>query len=153
MQTLPIRLFSRLGEYLRGNPNIIEAVIALLIKLVGSGLSFGFSFLVARELGAIGNGNFALAQLTAFVAMTFSLMGLDYVLLRTMAGEFSGSLIGNQQANRLLGASNDFLVHDYLLYAFEPWQFEHCIEQNRFHDRAQPARAGPAFNGALCDRR
>jgi O-antigen/teichoic acid export membrane protein len=87
MRMSPIRLFVRLREYLWANPNIIEAIIALLIKLVGAGLSFGFSFLVARNLGAVGNGNFALAQSTALVAMTFSLMGLDYVLLRAMAGD------------------------------------------------------------------
>lgn len=109
----PTRFFVRLREYLRANPNIGEAIIALLIKLVGAGLSFSFSFLVARRLGAIGNGNFALAQSTALVAMTFSLMGLDYVLLRTMAGDIrQGDTAGARGASRtaLLIATTSAIV-------------------------------------------
>ncbi len=81
------RLGPRLFHYLQSNPNIPEAIAAFAIKLVGAGLSFGFSFLVARTLGATGNGNFALALTTAITAAAVSLLGLDYVLLRTMAGD------------------------------------------------------------------
>jgi O-antigen/teichoic acid export membrane protein len=105
MRKLPDRLGTGIRNYLAANPNIIEAIAALLIKLVGAGLSFAFSFLVARKLGAAGNGNFALAQATALVAMTFSLMGLDYVLLRTMAGDIKQ---GNAGAAR--GASRSALA-------------------------------------------
>lgn len=98
------RLGPRLNGYLRSNPNIPEAIAAFAIKLVGAGFSFGFSFLVARKLGAIGNGNFALALTTALAASAVSLLGLDYVLLRTMAGDIKE---GNTAAAR--GASRTAL--------------------------------------------
>jgi O-antigen/teichoic acid export membrane protein len=113
MQMSPTRLLSQLHDYLRANPGIIESIIALLIKLVGAGLSFGFSFLIARKLGAAGSGSFALAQSTALVATTLSLMGLDYVLLRTMAGDVKqGDTAAARGASRtaLLIASTSAIV-------------------------------------------
>ena len=98
------KLAPRLHGYLRSNPNIPEAIAAFAIKLVGAGLSFGFSFMVARTLGATGNGNFALALTTALTASAISLLGLDYVLLRTMAGDIRE---GNTAAAR--GASRTAL--------------------------------------------
>jgi O-antigen/teichoic acid export membrane protein len=80
------RLKDRAIGTLKANPNIPEAIAAFAIKLVGAALSFGFSFLVARTLGASGTGSFALAQTTALVGSTVALIGLDYVLLRDMAG-------------------------------------------------------------------
>lgn len=80
------RLKSRTIAALKARPNIVEAVAAAAIKLVGAGLSFGFSFLVARALGPTGSGSFALAQTTALVGATVALLGLDYVMLREMAG-------------------------------------------------------------------
>lgn len=80
------RLKDRAIAALRANPNIPEAIAAFAIKLIGAALSFGFSFLVARSLGASGTGGFALAQTTGLVGSTIALVGLDYVLLRDMAG-------------------------------------------------------------------
>lgn len=80
------RLRDRAIGALKANPNIPEAIAAFAIKLVGAALSFGFSFLVARTLGAAGTGSFALTQTTALVGSTVALIGLDYVLLRDMAG-------------------------------------------------------------------
>lgn len=80
------RLKGRAIEALRANPNIPEAIAAAAIKLIGAVLSFGFSFLVARSLGPAGTGSFALAQTTALVGSTVALIGLDYVMLRDMAG-------------------------------------------------------------------
>lgn len=77
----------RLRAYAHKNPSIPETVAAFAIKLVGAVLSFGFSFLVARHLGAAGSGSFALALTTALFASAVSLLGLDYVLLRAMAGD------------------------------------------------------------------
>jgi O-antigen/teichoic acid export membrane protein len=105
MKTSVARLAPRLHGYLRSNPNIPEAIAAFAVKLVGAGLSFGFSFLVARHLGAVGNGNFALALTTALAASAISLLGLDYVLLRTMAGDIRE---GNTAAAR--GASRSALI-------------------------------------------
>jgi O-antigen/teichoic acid export membrane protein len=76
---------ARLTALLR-SPNIIEAITAAAIKVVGAALSFGFSLLVARSLGATGTGSFALAQTTALFGSTVALIGLDYVVLRSMAG-------------------------------------------------------------------
>ena len=48
----------------------------------------------------------------------------------------------------------DHLFGDHdLLDAFQRRQLEHGVEQDRFHDRAQAARAGLAVDGALGDRR
>jgi O-antigen/teichoic acid export membrane protein len=80
-------LVGRARGYARSNPNIPETIAAFAIKLVGAGLSFAFSFLVARHLGAAGNGAFALALTTGLFGSAVSLLGLDYVLLRTMAGD------------------------------------------------------------------
>jgi O-antigen/teichoic acid export membrane protein len=80
-------LAGRARRYARSNPNIPETMAALVIRLAGAGLSFAFSFLVARHLGAAGNGAFALALTTGLFGSAVSLLGLDYVLLRTMAGD------------------------------------------------------------------
>lgn len=80
-------LAGRARRYGQSNPNIPETVIAFGIKLIGAALSFAFSFLVARHLGAAGNGAFALALTTGLFGSAISLLGLDYVLLRTMAGD------------------------------------------------------------------
>jgi O-antigen/teichoic acid export membrane protein len=78
-------MLGRLTALLR-SPHIIEAIAAAAIKVIGAALSFAFSLLVARSLGATGTGSFALAQTTALFGSTVALMGLDYVVLRSMAG-------------------------------------------------------------------
>ena len=95
----------RLQAYAKSNPSIPETIAAFAIKLVGAVLSFGFSFLVARHLGAAGSGNFALALTTALFASAISLIGLDYVLLRTMAGDIRD---GKQAAAR--GAAHSVVL-------------------------------------------
>ena len=81
-----VRLKGRAIEQLQANPNIPEAIAAAAIKVVGAALSFAFSFIVARTIGPSGTGSFALAQTTAMVGATIALIGLDYVMLRDMAG-------------------------------------------------------------------
>jgi O-antigen/teichoic acid export membrane protein len=80
-------LAGRLHRYGRNNPNVAQGIAAFAIKLVGAALSFAFSFLIARHLGAEGTGAYALATTTAIFAATVAFLGLDYVLLRTMAGD------------------------------------------------------------------
>lgn len=80
-------LAGRLHRYGRANPNVPQSIAAFAIKLIGAALSFGFSFLIARHLGAEGTGAYALATTTAIFAATVALFGLDYVLLRAMAGD------------------------------------------------------------------
>ncbi|MEY2883115.1 MAG: hypothetical protein RL490_839 [Pseudomonadota bacterium] len=77
---------ARARAFAEANPNVPEAIAAFAIKLVGAALSFAFSFLVARFLGAAVTGRFALTLTTATVASTVAMVGLDYLLLRTMAG-------------------------------------------------------------------
>lgn len=111
----------RLREYAESNPSIPETIAAFAIKLVGAVLSFGFSFLVARHLGAAGSGSFALALTTAMFASAVSLMGLDYVLLRAMAGDIRE---GNPAAARgaarsaILATSAAAVVVGVVLAAF-----------------------------------
>ncbi|MFZ4688273.1 MAG: polysaccharide biosynthesis C-terminal domain-containing protein [Polymorphobacter sp.] len=94
-------IVQRLRSYAESNPSIPETVAAFAIKLVGAMLSFGFSFLVARHLGAAGSGSYALALTTATFAAGISLLGLDYVLLRTMAGDVrEGNLAAARGAAR-----------------------------------------------------
>lgn len=72
--------------WLKANPNLPATLGALVIKVGGAALSFGFSFLIARKLGAAGTGGYALALSTATFGATIALFGLDYVALRTIAG-------------------------------------------------------------------
>src|SRR5262245_42460383 len=44
-----------------------------------------------------------------------------------------------------------FRTNYHLLDAFETWQFEHGIQQDRLHDRAQPAGASLTLDGLASD--
>lgn len=133
---MPIRrLLVRTRAYAAANPNVPEAIAAFAIKLLGAGLSFAFSFLVARYLGAAVTGSFALTLTTATVASTIALFGLDYLLLRTMAGSVragdTGSARGvSRAATRIamlaalvialaLGFAGDALLNRLLGIGFE----------------------------------
>lgn len=72
--------------WLNANPQLPATLGALVIKVGGAALSFIFSFLVARKLGASGTGGYALALSTATFGSTIALFGLDYVALRSIAG-------------------------------------------------------------------
>lgn len=74
-------------RYAHANPTIPQTIAAFAIKLAGAVLSFGFAFLVAREFGAAGTGTFGLALATGTIASTLALFGLDFILLRTIAGD------------------------------------------------------------------
>ncbi len=111
----------RLRAYAESNPSIPETVAAFAIKLVGAVLSFGFSFLVARHLGAAGSGSFALALTTALFASAVALLGLDYVLLRAMAGDIrQGNLAAARGAARsaVLATSMAAVLVGLVLAAF-----------------------------------
>lgn len=82
----PTLLGDRLVRAAR-NRQTRQPVIAFGIKLLGAVLSFAFNLAVARQLGAAGTGSFGLALTTATLAATVSLFGLDFILLRTVAGD------------------------------------------------------------------
>ena len=73
--------------YLKENISIVQPVAAFLIKIVGAGLSFALSLLIAQKFGPTGVGQFGLAISTLIVGSTLSLVGLDYVLIRNVSGE------------------------------------------------------------------
>ena len=106
MRPAPDNRRQRLATYVRANPNILQTISAFAIKLLGAALSFGFSFLVARQLGASGTGSFAIAITTATVGSTIALLGLDYILLRTLAGDLRvGNIAGGRGAVRTVVAA------------------------------------------------
>lgn len=67
--------------------SLSETIAAFSIKIVGAALSFAFSILLARTYGAAGVGQFGLAITTLTIATVVSLVGLDYVLIRTVSGD------------------------------------------------------------------
>jgi len=69
------------------NPQLRQTAAAFAIKLGGAGGSFVLSFAIARLFGAAGTGSFALGVTTATIAATLAIFGLDYILLRTVAGD------------------------------------------------------------------
>lgn len=79
------RLKDRIIGWPRANPGMVQTLAAFSIKIFGAVISFGFSLLIARLFGATGTGFFALALTTATVASTISLIGLDYLLLRSVS--------------------------------------------------------------------
>ena len=80
-------LTARLRAYHSNNPQIWQTLVALGIKGFGAVLSFALSWQVARAFGASGVGQFGLAVSTLTIASTLTLVGLDYILIRTVAGD------------------------------------------------------------------
>ncbi len=73
--------------YLARNPHILQTIAAFAIKIVGAVLSFGFTIVLARAYGPAGVGQFGLAVTTLLIASTAALLGTDYILIRTVAGD------------------------------------------------------------------
>ncbi|UZJ41948.1 flippase [Prosthecochloris sp. SCSIO W1101] len=61
------------------------AAVALVLKLLGAGLTFLFNLFLARTLGAEGAGLYFLALTVTTIATVFGRMGLDNTLLRFTA--------------------------------------------------------------------
>ncbi|KPF80113.1 hypothetical protein IP88_01035 [alpha proteobacterium AAP81b] len=85
---------SRLVGFARRHPEILQSLAAFGVKLAGAAVSFLFNFMVARHYGAIGTGSYALALTTTTVTATLALFGLDYILLRTVAGDLKVGALG-----------------------------------------------------------
>lgn len=78
IRNLPI--ISSLDPHTR---EIVEgAAIALLLKVLGAGFSFGLSVVIARLLGAEGTGIYYLAFTLTTVGIVFGCMGMNNALLR-----------------------------------------------------------------------
>ena len=74
-----------------------QTLAALVIKGIGVGISFLISILITRSFGAGGVGSFALVSTTLMVASTFSLIGLDYILIRSISGDIGIGHFGKAQ--------------------------------------------------------
>lgn len=61
------------------------AAVALVLKVLGAGLTFLFNLVLARTLGAEGTGLYFLALTVTTIATVFGRMGLDNTLLRFTA--------------------------------------------------------------------
>ena len=122
--TVPRRLNQRLLEYIRRNPEIIQPMAAFSIKGAGAVLSFGFSMLLARLFGAAGVGQFGLAMTTLMVSSTLSLIGLDYVMIRTVAGDIRVNRLdlarGAIRTITCVITTNAVVLGCFLTFAFVP---------------------------------
>jgi len=65
------------------------AAVALLLKVLGAGLTFLFNLMLARTLGAEGAGLYFLALTVTTIATVFGRMGLDNTVLRFTAANAS----------------------------------------------------------------
>jgi len=65
------------------------AAVALVLKVLGAGLTFLFNLVLARMLGAEGAGLYFLALTVTTIATVFGRMGLDNALLRFTAANAS----------------------------------------------------------------
>ncbi len=77
----------RSRAWFAANPNIGQTVVAFAIRIAGAALSFLLNLMIARTFGPIGVGAFGLMVTTLTLASTASLVGLDYVLIRVVAGD------------------------------------------------------------------
>lgn len=84
MKALPIRLSG-----LRG-----QMMTAFALKGAAAVFSFALNWLIARQFGAEGVGNFAVALTSAVLGSTLALAGLEYVLVRTVAVEHGAGRSG-----------------------------------------------------------
>ena len=114
----------RAKAWLAANPQIAQTVAAFAIKIAGAGLSFGFSLLVARSFGPAGVGQFGLMVTTLTLAATACLIGLDYILIRTVAGDIRqqafGKAIGVIRTVTRIVAANALLMWALLAVAIVP---------------------------------
>ena len=80
-------LRNRLDEHMLEVIN--GAAVALVLKVLGAGLTFLFNLVLARALGAEGAGLYFLALTVTTIATVFGRMGLDNTLLRFTAANAS----------------------------------------------------------------
>ena len=95
-----------------------ETLGAFGVRAAGALFSFLLNFLIARHYGPVGTGSYALALTTGIVAGTLALVGLDYILLRTVAGDVkTGALAEARGAIRTIvrGASGIGLAVSVIL--------------------------------------
>lgn len=103
VERLPAGLAQRFAQM-----SLWETLGAFGVRAAGALFSFALNFLIARHYGPVGTGGYALALTTGIVAGTLALVGLDFILLRTVAGDVkTGALAEARGAIRTIvrGAS------------------------------------------------
>ncbi len=94
-------------KVLRADPHMQEVVqgtmLAFVLKIVGSGLAFGFNVAVARLLGAEGAGLYFLALSVTAIGSVIGRVGLGNTLLRFVATHATQNEWGKVQAVHTLG--------------------------------------------------
>lgn len=108
------------------------ASIAFLLRLAGAALTFGFSALLARMLGAEGAGLYFLALTATTVATVFSRMGLDNTLLRyTAAGAAANDwrMVSGIYKKSMTIAMTSSVVLSVFVFIASPWLAENIFYQ------------------------
>jgi O-antigen/teichoic acid export membrane protein len=113
-----VNLDRHTSEVVRG------AVVALFLRILGAGLTFAFTLVVARMFGASGSGMFFLALTVMTIATVFGRMGMDNALVKFVAGYASaGDWAQVQAVHRvtLRVATLASLATTAVLFAVAPW--------------------------------
>ena len=66
-----------------------QSVLAFGLKLWGAVASFGLNWLIARHFGPAGSGQFGIALTTLTITSYCVLVGLDTIVVRTVAGDLA----------------------------------------------------------------
>ena len=100
------------------------ASVTFVLRIIGTGLAFGFNVMLARVLGASGTGTFYLGMTVLSIALVFGRLGLDNTVVRfTSIGAFSadwGSVKGVFRNSTLLALGASVLA-SFAMYALSGW--------------------------------
>ncbi len=117
-----IPLFNRLDHHMR---EVVQgASVTLGLKVLGTGLTFGFTILLARTLGAEGAGVYYLALTVTSIATVVGRMGLDNALLRFVAAKSSvgeWGKVGGLYSKGVLLAGVASVVSSVVMFALAPF--------------------------------
>jgi len=120
------KLDSHMQEVVRG------AAAAFVLKVVGVGLAFGFSVLLARLVGAEGAGVYFLALAVTTFATIIGLMGLNIAALRFAAASASvgdwGAVKGVYRKGVMLGTASS-VAAVLVMFAVAPLLAERLLSK------------------------
>jgi len=124
------------GPHLR---DILQgASVALILKIIGAGVSFLFNVILARKLGAEGTGVFYLALTVMTLTATVARFGVDNVLLRRVAANMSQGKMGDVRGVYRFGML--LAVPSSLLVTIVGWMLAPWLSNDLF---AKPELVGP----------
>jgi O-antigen/teichoic acid export membrane protein len=123
-----------LGKRLDANMQEVvkKGFIALVMRLLGAGLAFGFNVLLARMLGAEGSGVYILALTVSTFAAVFGKLGMDLSLLRFVAANAAiddwAAVKGVYHKSMQLALSASTITA-FLLFLITPWLAEYVFNK------------------------